>query len=131
MLRVHKGLFKNYVNFKGRARRKEYWHTGLIVCGVMLVLSLISVIICSTAMATESIALTVVGGIPALVCLVYSIAILIPLFGLSVRRLHDTGKSGWWLLFGLVPYVGSIVLFIFSVLDSQPGENKYGPNPKM
>ena len=61
---------------------------------------------------------------------VYSLAVLIPAFAVSVRRLHDTDRSGWWLLIELIPIIGGLVLLIFMVQDSQPGENQYGPNPK-
>ena len=61
---------------------------------------------------------------------VYMLAIIVPLLAVSVRRLHDTGRSGWWLLLSFVPFVGGLVVFVFTVLDSQPGENMYGPNPK-
>ena len=61
----------------------------------------------------------------------YSLAVFIPGFAVTVRRLHDTGKSGWWLLIFLVPLVGVIVFLVFMVKDSQPGENQYGPNPKV
>ncbi len=60
----------------------------------------------------------------------YVLAVLIPNFAVSVRRLHDTNRSGWWLLIGLVPLIGAIVFFVFMVQDSQPDENQYGPNPK-
>src|SRR2546430_1678715 len=69
---------------------------------------------------------------PALFALlaIFYVGILLPALAVGVRRLHDTGRSGWWLLFGLVPLVGGITLLVFSCTDSQPGENKYGPNPK-
>lgn len=60
----------------------------------------------------------------------YSLAALLPGLGVFVRRLHDTGRSGWWWLIAFLPVLGAIVLFVFMCLDSQPGENKYGPNPK-
>ena len=60
----------------------------------------------------------------------YSLAVLIPSIAVSVRRLHDTDRSGWWLLIGLVPLIGAIVLLVFMVLDSKPDENQYGSNPK-
>ena len=61
---------------------------------------------------------------------VFSLVVLLPGLGVSVRRLHDTDHSGWWLLILLVPLVGVIVLLIFLVRDSQPGSNRFGPNPK-
>jgi uncharacterized membrane protein YhaH (DUF805 family) len=60
----------------------------------------------------------------------YTLAVLIPSMAVPVRRLHDTNRSGWWLLISLVPLVGAIVLLVFLVLDSHPGENQYGSNPK-
>ncbi len=61
---------------------------------------------------------------------IYALAVILPSFGLTVRRLHDIGKSGWWCLIGLVPVVGTVVLVVFAVMDSQTGDNQYGPNPK-
>ncbi len=61
---------------------------------------------------------------------VYSLAVLLPSIAVAIRRLHDTSRSGWWLLIALVPFIGAIVLIIFYALDSTPGANRYGPNPK-
>ena len=60
----------------------------------------------------------------------YGLAVLIPSIAVSVRRLHDTNRSGWWLLIALVPLIGAIVLLVFMAQDSQPGKNQYGSNPK-
>ncbi|TJY41720.1 DUF805 domain-containing protein [Cohnella pontilimi] len=60
----------------------------------------------------------------------YALAILLPSLAVSVRRLHDTGRSGWWLLIGLIPLIGAIILLVFTCQDSQPGDNRYGPNPR-
>jgi len=62
--------------------------------------------------------------------LLYSLAILIPSIAVSVRRLHDTSRSGWWLLIGLIPIVGTIVLIVLYAQDGTPGDNKYGTDPK-
>jgi uncharacterized membrane protein YhaH (DUF805 family) len=67
------------------------------------------------------------GGI---VGLIWIIATIVPALAVLVRRLHDTGKTGWWALVGFIPLVGSIVLLVFTVTDSSPGENKYGTSPK-
>ena len=61
---------------------------------------------------------------------IYTLAVLIPSVAVGVRRLHDTDRSGWWLLIVLIPIIGAIVLFVFVVQDSKPGENQYGSNPK-
>ena len=62
--------------------------------------------------------------------LIYTLAFLLPSIAVAIRRLHDTGRTGWWLLLALIPLIGAIVLIVFYCLDSQPGENEYGPNPK-
>jgi uncharacterized membrane protein YhaH (DUF805 family) len=69
------------------------------------------------------------GG-PGILGGIYSLAMLIPGIAVTVRRLHDTGRSGWWVLVALIPVLGFIALLVFMVLDSQPGSNEYGPNPK-
>ena len=61
---------------------------------------------------------------------IYALGVMIPGIAVSVRRLHDTGRSGWWLLINLVPLLGSIVFIYFTVLDSNPESNEYGPSPK-
>ncbi len=108
-----KSVLTQYVGFSGRARRSEYWYYVLF-----------NILVSIVAM--------IVGGLirfPLLSTLI-SLALLLPSLAVSVRRLHDTGRTGWWLLIGLVPVVGVIVLIVFAVQDSQPGNNQYGPNPK-
>ncbi|MEU3333943.1 DUF805 domain-containing protein [Streptomyces sp. NPDC002144] len=109
-------VLKKYAVFSGRARRKEYWMYTLFVGIIYVVLSVLSV-------ATKSSAFSIL-------LVIFWLAILLPSLGVGVRRLHDTGRSGWWLLFGIVPLVGGITLLVFTCLDSEPGPNKYGPNPK-
>ncbi len=65
-----------------------------------------------------------------LILLIFALATLVPSIAVTMRRLHDSGRSGWWYLISFVPYVGGIVLFIFMLLEGQPGENKYGPAPE-
>ena len=111
--------WKNYINFQGRARRKAYWMFVLFNIIALVILSLIE----------GALGLSGQNGYGILTGL-YSLAIILPLIALAVRRLHDTGRSGWWILIGLVPLIGPIVLIVFYVTDSQPGTNEYGPNPK-
>ena len=111
--------WKNYVNFQGRARRKAYWMFALFNIIAIIVLGVIE----------GAIGLSGQSGYGILTGL-YSLAIILPGLAVAVRRLHDTGRSGWWILIGLVPLVGPIVLLVFFVQDSQPGSNQYGPNPK-
>ncbi len=75
--------------------------------------------------------MTVVGYIFLALLGIYSLATLIPSLAVGIRRLHDTGKSGWWIFISLIPFVGPIILLIFLVKDSDPGTNLYGPNPKL
>ncbi len=113
-------VLKKYATFSGRAQRAEYWWFYLISTLIIIGLSLIDQ---ATGTLDEE---TGMGLLTTL----YSLAILIPSIAVGVRRLHDTGRSGWWLLIGLIPVLGSIVLIVFFVLDSEPGENAYGANPK-
>jgi uncharacterized membrane protein YhaH (DUF805 family) len=107
-------VLKNYAKFSGRARRTEYWMFMLFSLIISLVLAFIEGLLGS-------------GGVLGLL---YGLAVLVPSLAVSVRRLHDTGRSGWWLLIGLIPIVGVIVLIVFAVQDSNAGDNAYGPNPK-
>ena len=113
-------LTKKYACFSGRARRKEYW---LFVLFNLIASIIIGVIAGVLAGATGVGAFSYLGSI-------YSLAVLIPGFAVLFRRLHDTGRSGWWWLIAFIPIIGVIVLIVFCCLDSQPGENQYGPNPK-
>ena len=105
------------IQFKGRLRRNCFWPTYIAMCVISFVLELL------TSLAEDSSIALIIG----LIALLYLTLVGL---GLCIRRLHDTGRSGWWLLIGLVPYIGAIILIIFCCLDSQPGTNKYGSNPK-
>ncbi|WP_112466707.1 DUF805 domain-containing protein [Streptomyces triticisoli] len=106
-------VLKKYAVFSGRARRKEYWMFILFNSIVSIVLFVIG----------QAIDVEILSSL-------YSLAVLLPSLGVTIRRLHDTNRSGWWILIGLVPLAGFIVLLVFTVSDSQPGDNQYGPNPK-
>ncbi|MGH8554125.1 MAG: DUF805 domain-containing protein [Gammaproteobacteria bacterium] len=114
-------VLKKYAVFGGRARRKEYWYFVLFNILISILLGTIDAV---TGSFSPETGLGLLSGL-------YALAILIPGIAVSVRRLHDSGKSGWWLLIGLVPLVGAIVLLVFMVQDSMPGENQYGLNPKV
>ena len=111
---------KKYATFSGRAQRAEYWYFFLFYILTFIGLSFIHGI---TGTFSEEAGIGLLGGL-------YSLAILIPSLAVGVRRLHDTGRSGWWLLVGIIPLIGAIVLLIFFVQDSVPGDNLYGSNPK-
>jgi uncharacterized membrane protein YhaH (DUF805 family) len=114
------GVWKKFAVFEGRAARTEYWMFFLfnILIGIVLAVADLA-----TGTFSEETGLGLLGGL-------YSLAVLIPSIAVTVRRLHDTGRSGWWVLVGLIPLLGVLVLLVFMVLDSEPGENAYGPNPK-
>ena len=107
--------FHEYVTFSGRARRKEYWMFWLFNFIVSFVIGLI-----------EGLAGMEVQFLSTL----YSLAVLLPGISVSVRRLHDIEKSGWWLWIGVVPIVGAIVLLVFACLEGTKGPNRFGPDPK-
>ncbi|MFD5200025.1 DUF805 domain-containing protein [Streptomyces sp. NPDC058375] len=107
-------VLKNYAGFSGRARRQEYWMFTLINFVISLVLLIIGMMIGVDFLAS-----------------IYTLAVLIPSLAVSVRRLHDTGRSGWWLLIALVPFVGAIVLIVFLASEGKPETNEYGVNPKL
>ncbi len=111
---------KKYATFSGRAQRAEYWYFFLFYILTFIGLSFIDGI---TGTFSEEAGIGLLSGL-------YSLAILIPSLAVGVRRLHDTGRSGWWLLVGIIPLIGAIVLLIFFVQDSVPGDNLYGSNPK-
>ncbi|MFZ2171181.1 MAG: DUF805 domain-containing protein [Methylococcaceae bacterium] len=113
-------VLKKYAVFDGRARRKEYWYFTLFNFLAFFIVTFIDSAIGSF---NYEVGIGLFGGI-------YSLAVLIPAIAVSVRRLHDTNRSGWWLLIELIPVIGAIVLLIFLVQDSQQGDNQYGPNPK-
>lgn len=113
-------VLKNYAVFKGRARRQEYWYFMLVNLVISFALSMLDKALGNPG-AGEG------GGV---IGMVYSLAILIPSIAVGVRRLHDIGRTGWWMLISLIPLIGVIVLIYFFVQDSQPAANEYGPNPK-
>jgi len=111
---------KKYAVFGGRSRRKEYWYFVLFSLIVSLVLSAIDALLGTFSSSTN---VGLLGGI-------YGLAIIIPSIAVSVRRLHDIDRTGWWVLISLVPVIGTIVLLVFAALEGTPGENRFGPNPK-
>ena len=113
-------VLKKYAVFSGRARRKEYWMFILFNIIITVVLALIDYL---TGTFSPRAGVGLLGGL-------YALAVLIPSLAVTVRRLHDTDRTGWWILIGLIPVIGGIVLLIFMLLDSQSGANQYGPNPK-
>lgn len=108
-------VLRKYAVFTGRAQRKEYWMFVLFNFIIVWVLWIL-----------EGLA----GG-PGVLPNLYNLAVLLPSLAVTVRRLHDIDRTGWWILIVLIPIIGFIVLLVFMVQDSQEGENEYGPNPKV
>lgn len=122
MMDYVKAVFSKYAEFSGRARRSEYWYFTLFT-----VIIYIALYIPVVALAVAESSLVIM---PAVLLGLFALAVFIPSLAVAVRRLHDTGRSGWFYLISFIPFVGGIILIIFLVQDSQPGTNKWGPNPK-
>jgi len=108
------GVLKKYAEFSGRARRTELWMFVLFNLVIGVGLNIVERIVHGPG---------ILGGL-------YSLAVLVPSLAVGVRRLHDTNRSGWWLLIGLVPLVGWIVLIVFYLQEGNHGANPFGPDPK-
>ena len=116
-----KSFWSRYTNFKGRSRRSEYWYIQLFLIVTNLAAAAIDL-----ALMNGDVDRFIANGGGGIVGLVWILATIVPALAVLVRRLHDTGKSGWWALIGLVPFAGAVVLLVFSVLDSTAEENQYG-----
>ena len=115
---------KQYIDFWGRARRKEYWMFTL--WNVVIIMFLAALAAIGGEIGSDSL----LSYIPMVLYLLYGLFILIPSFTVSVRRLHDIGKSGWWILISLIPVIGSIILLVWYCKEGQRCENEWGPDPK-
>ncbi len=112
-------VLKKYVVFEGRARRKEYWIFFLVN---LIATFILAVIDGATGTFDAEAGLGLLGTI-------YALAVLLPSLAVAVRRLHDTDRSGWWLLLIFLPIIGFIVLLVFMVLQGTPGHNRFGEDP--
>ncbi|KJY39023.1 MULTISPECIES: DUF805 domain-containing protein [Streptomyces] len=107
-------VIKRYADFQGRARRQEYWMFLLWNIPIVIVLTILDYAL---------------GSYPVITW-IYTLAVFLPSLGVSVRRLHDTGKSGWWYLVSLIPFIGFIWMIILMATEGDAGPNAYGPSPK-
>lgn len=104
---------QQYANFEGRNTRTQYWMFVLFYIIFYIACSVVDYLLGTVFIA-----------------LLFSLALLVPSLAVAARRLHDTGRSGWWQLIALIPLLGTIVLIVFLAQDSAPGDNAYGANPK-
>jgi len=111
-----KKALRNYVNFSGRARRKEYWYFVL----AHFVLIIIAMILDSIILGSET----------GLFYIIVAFGLFLPGLAVTVRRLHDTSRSGWWFLLSLIPLIGSLILLIFLASDTKRETNQWGPPAK-
>jgi len=122
MFERYLSTWKKYVQFSGRATRSEYWTFYLL----NLVWFILIGFIFGVAVATE---LPIAIGLVGFVAMVFIFAQILPGLAVSIRRLHDTGRSGAWWFINFVPSVGGIVFLVFMLLDGEEGDNEYGPDP--
>jgi uncharacterized membrane protein YhaH (DUF805 family) len=106
-------VVKQYADFNGRARRSEYWFYILFYMLIIIALALLEALL-----------------MPGVLTGLFTLGLLLPSLAVAVRRLHDTDRSGWWVLIAFLPLIGGLVLLVFMVLDGTEGENRFGPSPK-
>ena len=112
--------WKQYADFSGRARRKEYWIFSLINYIIIFFLYILQIVMIESTLWL----------IFPIIFFLYAVAVFLPGLAVNIRRLHDIGRSGWWYLIYLIPIIGAIWLTVLMCLDSEPGENQWGENPK-
>lgn len=112
-------VLRKYATFTGRARRKEYWMYWLIYVLISIVLMFVDGIAGTLNADTGT----------GLFSSIFMLGTLLPSLAVTVRRLHDTDRNGWWILLGFIPLIGGLILLIFTVKAGDPAENRYGPSP--
>ena len=117
-------VVRKYAVFGGRARRMEYWFFNLINLVIVILLAFID-------WTAGWVFISSAGERYGTLTSVYNIAILIPALAVTIRRLHDTGRSGWWVLINFIPLIGLILIIVFLAEKGEHGVNEYGPDPKM
>lgn len=116
-------VWQRYAEFSGRSRRMEYWMFTLVHAIILFVL-------CIGITGFGVLKQPAIGATSGLIAAAYGLAALIPCFAVTVRRLHDINKTGWWILISLVPVAGGIALLVMTFLEGTHGANQYGPDPK-
>jgi uncharacterized membrane protein YhaH (DUF805 family) len=133
-MRYFFAALRKYANFRSRATREEFWWFSFWGSFFAIVPTLPLFVMAGVTLAaggdgalprTQLFLFLVIAYVA-----IYLLVTIVPATAVLVRRLHDTGRSGWWYFFGFVPSIGAPLIFVFCCLDGQPGENRYGPNPK-
>lgn len=119
---------RHYAQFSGRARRAEYWMFALFNWLMSWGFYIMLVMMGATGERTQDLPPAALGL--AMAYALFALAMLIPSLAVAVRRMHDTNRSGWWLLIALIPGIGALVLFVFLILDGTRGPNRFGDDPK-
>ena len=120
-------VLRQYADFSGRARRTEFWMFVLFNAIALIILTILDNLLGLSSSSMGGGSIYVSGGI---LTAIYQLAVLIPSLAVGARRLHDTGRSGWWQLIALIPLVGAIILIVFWATDGEPAPNQHGVNPK-
>ncbi len=115
-------VLKKYAVFEGRARRKEYWMFFLFSVVIVTILTVIDEFM--------GLKFELGGEDLGFLSTLYYLGIAIPYLAVIVRRLHDTDRSGWWILISLIPLIGGIILLVFTIIVGTKGDNRFGPDPK-
>lgn len=118
-------VLKKYAVIEGRAPRREYWMFTLFDTIFAILIFMIGTVVGSLLNGPD-----MLSGLGFGLLIFYLLAVLMPKLSVTVRRLHDTGRSALWLLVGLIPGIGPLILFVLMILEGVPGENEYGPDPQ-
>lgn len=125
IIRAFRNGFANYANFSGRASRPEFWWWALSILILIIIVRIVDAYVVAPLLgfsATDDLA-----GRP--LSFILGLVLILPNLAMGVRRLHDTGRSGWWILIGLIPLIGSLILIYFYVQPSDEGDNDHGAKP--
>lgn len=122
---------RRYADFNGRSRRKEYW---MFMLGLLIVYFVVGVVLGGVlggaAAVGGDVAAGLFGGLSGILILILAAALIVPSLAVQVRRFHDQDKSGWFILLGLIPFVGGLIVLVFMCLEGTRGPNQFGPDPK-
>lgn len=119
-MKYYIGALKKYAVFSGRARRKEYWLFVLFNI-IFSIIAMILDVLAGTRMENQYY---------GFIYIIYSLAMILPSLAVTVRRLHDTNRSGWWILISIIPIIGGIWLFVLMCFEGTIGDNRFGQDPK-